>query len=433
MDLRFRVATSYLWIEEAILGEEQVQIEKAWTDLREAKKLSEILLNGGEHEHGFIVQPLKEPVLRRRAENIRRLVSEFGMLSRERHQRPEAGGIGSVLEERHDRVFNELQRIGEDLETLVEKDYARDYANSRRLFLAILLAWSSIVVASTTALSLLERRRRHAEEALQRAKDELEIRVGERTSELRSLNHELSVELTERKKTESALRESEGQLRHLSVRLLTAQETERGRIATELHDELGHSLVLMQLRLGLIEKGLGGLQTEAKADCNFLSQFIDQVIEDVRRLSRDLRPSVLENAGLSAALQCLAGNSIRSDQTKVVSSITDVDHLFSPTAELVLYRIIQEAFTNIGKHAQAKHVTLSVARQGDGLAVVLEDDGKGFDVKAAITRDASERGFGLATLHERARMLGGSLSVWSEEGKGTRISLGVPVGNGGGS
>jgi signal transduction histidine kinase len=97
---------------------------------------------------------------------------------------------------------------------------------------------------------------------------------------------------------------------------------------------------------------------------------------------------------------------------------------------VVLYRIIQQALTNAGRHAEAGHVSLLVDRQGDQLSVVVADDGKGFDVSEVVMREPGERGLGLAIMQERARMLGGSLDIWSERGKGTRITLGVPVHNG---
>jgi signal transduction histidine kinase len=216
------------------------------------------------------------------------------------------------------------------------------------------------------------------------------------------------------------------ELRHLSARLLTAQETERKRISTELHDELGHSLILMKFRSGLIAKELRDDQSAAREECRTLSGFIDQTIEDVRRLSRDLRPSVLEELGLSAALRWLADNCGRNGHT-VEASIADVDPLLSADAQVILYRIIQQALTNASKHSAARHVALSVERRGDRLSFVVEDDGKGFDVNEAVMRSPAERGLGLATMQERAWMLGGSLSVRSEKGKGTRITLGVPL------
>jgi signal transduction histidine kinase len=398
MDLRIKAATSHVWVEEAISGGGKKVEARALADLREATRLSDVLLNGGVCENGLIAQPAEDPELRRRAESIRRLVSEWGAITRERIRAPEAGGEGSALENRSDEVSDELQRKAAEMESIIETDQAADLIQSRRLFYGLLVAWSFIVVASTTALLHRERKRSGAEEALRSGKDELEMRVAERTTELR----------------------------HLSARLLTAQETERRRISTELHDELGHSLILMKFRSGLIAKELRDDQSAAREECRTLSGSIDQTIEDVRRLSRDLRPSILEELGLSATLRWLANN-CRRDGHDVAATIGEVDHLVSSEAQVVLYRIIQQALTNASKHSAARHVALSVERRGDRLSLVVEDDGEGFDVNEAVMRSPSERGLGLATMQERAWMLGGSLSVWSEKGKGTRITLGVPL------
>jgi signal transduction histidine kinase len=113
--------------------------------------------------------------------------------------------------------------------------------------------------------------------------------------------------------------------------------------------------------------------------------------------------------------------------TKIISEVTDIDHLFPPDTQIVVYRIVQEALTNIGKHAQAKNVSLAVKRNDGMISFSVEDDGKGFNVRRAMMKDAGERGLGLASMEERARMLGGSLDIWSEEGKGTRITLTIPT------
>lgn len=430
-DLRINVASAYLSLEEAILRSEAGHdIESTWSQLREATRLSEVLLSGGQSDDGVILAAPRDVAFRRHVEEIARRLSDCAALAHERYESVQAGRLDPTIESRMAAAFGDLQRSAAVLETVVDGNEASDYAEARRLFLGIFLAWSAIVVASTTGLLQRERRRRYAEDALQAARNDLEIKVAERTTELRRLNVELGIELGERKKTEAALKESEEQLRQLSARLLAAQEAERRRIATELHDALGHSLVVMKLRLGRMAKEWRNDPAVADEGWKSLSQFIDQVIEDVRRLSRDLRPSVLEDLGLSAALRWLANNCDRNGRTRVESSIIDLHHLVSRDAEVVLYRIIQEALTNAEKHAAATRVSLTVERREDRLAFVVEDDGRGFDVREAIVRTASARGLGLATMQERARMVRGSLSVWSEHGKGTRITLGLPVRNG---
>ena len=237
-------------------------------------------------------------------------------------------------------------------------------------------------------------------------------------------------DITEQKKGEMALQESEKQLRSLSSQLLTAQETERRRISRELHDELGQALTAMKLRLRLIEKGLEKDQITIRQDCEDLLGYIDQAIENTRRLSLDLSPSILEDLGLTAALQWLTNNFIRNNHITVKMDMIEIDQLFSRDAQTMIYRIIQETLTNIGKHAQANNVSIAIRNHNGGISFFVEDDGKGFNVIKTMMRNPSEKGLGLATMDERARILGGSFNLWSQEGKGTRVSLSIPLKNG---
>ena len=238
-------------------------------------------------------------------------------------------------------------------------------------------------------------------------------------------------DIAEQKKAEQALQESERQLRSLSSQLLTAQETERRRISRELHDELGQALTVMKLRLRFIEKGLEKNQITIRQDCEDLLGYIDQVIENTRRLSLDLSSSILEDLGLTAALQWLINNFIKNHHIQVTADMMDIDHLFSPDAQTMIYRILQETLNNVGKHAGAKNVSIAIRNHNGRVSLLVEDDGKGFNVTEAMMRHATERGLGLATMDERARILGGSFDLWSQEGKGTRISFSVPLKSGG--
>ena len=162
-----------------------------------------------------------------------------------------------------------------------------------------------------------------------------------------------------------------------------------------------------------------------------ISQYIDQVIENVRRLSRDLTPSVLEDLGLSAAIRWLVSNFNKNNNINMTLDVADIDHFFSQEAQIIVYRVLQEALTNIGKHAQAENVSVVIEKQDSGVSFSIEDDGIGFNVLRAAMVNPDERGLGLTIMDERARMLGGSLELWSEEGKGTRISFHIPLEKGG--
>lgn len=279
----------------------------------------------------------------------------------------------------------------------------------------------------TQRLRQSERGRKWAEEEVRKYSEHLEKLVQERTAELSMANEQLQQDIDERKRGEGALRESEKQLQDLSLQLLKAQETERGRISRELHDELGGALAVLKLRLSCIAKGLQTEQTELREECGENLQYIDQMIENVYRISRDLSPHLLEDLGISAALKWLINNFSKNYKATIQSDIMDIDYLLPRDAQIILYRILQEALTNIGKHAQAKNVSVVVQKHNDSVSLLVEDDGKGFNASQASIKGGIETGLGLRTMNERARLLGGSLDLWSQEGKGTRITLDIPI------
>jgi len=232
-------------------------------------------------------------------------------------------------------------------------------------------------------------------------------------------------------RAERVLRESEQRLRFLTSQLLTAQERERKRISMELHDELGQSLTLLKLQMRNIERELHPEQGELKGDCGHLLHYLDGVIDSVRRLSRDLSPSILEDLGLQAALKYLVDSFGKDYEVNCAFEVEEMNDLFPQEAQIIIYRIFQEALTNILKHAQAGKVSIVVKKQQGHVSFVVEDDGTGFDLARVLARNAAARGLGLAALDERARMLGGSLKIWSQPGVGTRITCDIPLGQAG--
>jgi len=236
--------------------------------------------------------------------------------------------------------------------------------------------------------------------------------------------------VTERRRAEEALRESERHLRFLSSQLLTAQERERRRLSIELHDELGQALMVFKLKLRSIQEGLRTDQVSLKGDCDEVIDYINEVTENVRRLSRDLSPSILDDLGLSAAIRWLVDSSTKHGNIESSLDMTDLDNLFSQEGQITVYRIIQECLTNVAKHAQATYVSIVIRKQDGRVFFRVKDDGKGFDVKEVFGKDPGKKGLGLAAMYERARMLGGSLDIWSQEGAGTKITFTVSLGDG---
>jgi signal transduction histidine kinase len=443
-EAEIRVATSHLWLEQALSrdGKEPADSSQSFADLDHAIGLVDLTLKGGRSEHGLISEPLTARELRAQAELIRSLLLKFKGIGLLRLKKKGEAGSGSVLDLQSHPVFREILLKASKLEDMVESDRERGRTESTRLFLVIISSWAVILLTATVGLWGREKQRVNAEDALMKAnktllsqaeeltehRKHLSEQVERRTAELTSANALLQDEIGVRRLAEEALRETEGQIRELSSQLLAAQEVERSRISRELHDGLGQSLNVMKLRIRFIEQRLGSDQADIRNDCEELLAYASQVIEDVRRLSRDLSPTVLSDLGLTSAVRWLVNDFAKNQAVKARLDITEIDDLFEEKSRIIIFRIIQELLTNIGKHSQAGNVYLAIRRDGDRVIFQLEDDGKGFDPGTAYMK-GSEKGLGLASIKERIRMMGGLLDLRSGEGKGTHVTFSIPVGN----
>ena len=237
-------------------------------------------------------------------------------------------------------------------------------------------------------------------------------------------------DITQRKKAERKLRESEENLRFLAYQLLSAQEGERRRISNELHDELGHALLTLKLNLRAIEKGLHPDQQALADDLESLLQYVDSIVENVRRLYLDLTPGDIEDLGLTIALKTLIDEFAANNQTIRWSvNLINIDAHFSLQGQTAIYRIFQEILTNIGKHANPSQVSISISEKDKRVLFEIEDNGRGFASNKA--NQYPKKGMGLLAIEERVRMLGGDLEVWGQKDQGTRITFSIPISEGG--
>jgi PAS domain S-box-containing protein len=255
------------------------------------------------------------------------------------------------------------------------------------------------------------------QEELSRTREDLELRVRERTAELAHTNATLREQIAERQRAQAARQE-------LLRQLVNAQEDERRRISRELHDELGQQVSALSLKLSMLRQD------------TTLSAGMRKQVESLERLAREtdngldflvwqLRPTVLDDLGLAAAVR---------DHVETWSQHFGIECSFNapagermrldPEIETVLYRAVQEALNNIAKHARARRVEVRLERGASHASLTVIDDGIGFD---PCPRGERPRGLGLVGMRERASFIGGDISIASKPGEGTRVKVDVPL------
>jgi len=265
---------------------------------------------------------------------------------------------------------------------------------------------------------------------------ELSFQIEERNRLLESeiSARKLAEENERLRDTSNALRIEGGQLLELGRerdmlmhRIIAGQEEERKRIARNIHDHLGQQLTALRFALSYINQQ--GIEDRAIADSVQGAQSIaERLDQEVDYLSWELRPAEIDDIGLEEALKTLIGEWSQHYGIEARLHSTGIATTrFSRDTEINLYRIVQEALTNISKHAEADSVVVSVERRDDKVVLVVEDNGVGFDVEAKQQLSATDRGMGLFGMHERAALVSGTIQIESEPTVGTSIFVWVPV------
>lgn len=235
-------------------------------------------------------------------------------------------------------------------------------------------------------------------------------------------------DVTERVRAAKALQESATRLQRLSHRLLTVQEEERRHLSRELHDEFGQLLASVGLHLHAA-RGLAGARAQPALDESIT--LLQQAGAQVRSLALELRPTMLETGGLESALRWLAEQ--HQQRTGIVTQV--VGHVGEVSGDLAIacFRVVQEALTNVVRHAHARNVWIELSQPEGFVELVVRDDGAGFDVTRTLERAASGGNLGLLGMRERVEILGGNLEIESRAGEGTRIRIALPLTETGGA
>jgi len=230
-------------------------------------------------------------------------------------------------------------------------------------------------------------------------------------------------DVTERKAAEVALQRSYDELRELSAAMHDVREAERLRIARELHDELAQWLTALKMDVSWLRARLPGDQGALVEKAEKMKALVDTTVASVRRIAADLRPVMLDDLGLVAAMENLLHD--LSERTGIVVSLdAEAGELdFREPLASGLYRIAQEALTNVARHAQATQVAVRLRIEGDGIVLAVRDNGRGYDAAAAAER----KSYGVLGIRERARTLGADARIERTAPSGTLVEVTVPV------
>jgi signal transduction histidine kinase len=243
-----------------------------------------------------------------------------------------------------------------------------------------------------------------------RAQEELEGRVADRTRDLTALTREL--------------RDRDERRARLLAKFIRAQEEERKRIARELHDETCQTVATLSVAA---DAALARPPVPDRGRLLEMKALADRALSEVHRVIYDLRPSVLDDLGLASAVRWHADRYLTPLGIAFRCELEGLEERLPVEIETAVFRVVQEALTNVVRHAQAETVLIQMAREGPRLVIEVEDDGRGFDPASVATPESSGRGLGLLGIRERVELLGGQVTIDSTPGQGTRLAVSVPL------
>ncbi|MGZ5454641.1 MAG: sensor histidine kinase [Candidatus Aminicenantales bacterium] len=311
---------------------------------------------------------------------------------------------------------------GEGAEGLIEVVYLED---KPAIFEGPFLKEERALIQSLAQMLASYFERQAAQEKARNAYSDLECQVRDRTADLERTNQTLRDEISERLRAEEAIGHSQAQLRRLTTELTLAEERERRAIASDLHDHIGQALAVIRARLRQMQSN--AVFSGMEKDIEDTLELLDQTIQSTRTLTFEISPPVLYDLGLEPALQWLCRQFQKKHGLRAEMTSEGSGPLVPDDIQITVFRSVQELLLNAAKHARASAVQVHLARMPAALRVEVRDDGGGFDASREGASMDDHGGYGLFSIRERLRVLGGALRVASSPGRGAAFILEVPL------
>jgi signal transduction histidine kinase len=283
----------------------------------------------------------------------------------------------------------------------------------------IIDADGNVIAGVGTMFDITERKR--VKDALRKANDELEEKVRQRTDQLADINKSLLEEIEDRKRTENELRSAQKNLRAMASEIIIAEEKSRQQFAAELHDSVIQTLGAVKLRFQLIREHIAA---EGAADYSELFGLVSQSIKEARQIMAELSPPLLDQLGFVPAIEWLTEQIASSSGLDIEFRGKSFSDTLAHEVQVLLFQATRELLMNVVKHSKSKEALVSISQVGSFVRVTVKDNGTGFHGRVSFREDNS--GFGLFSIRERLKHLGGHLVIESKPASGTRVTMVSP-------
>jgi signal transduction histidine kinase len=403
-EIKLNVSVAHMWVEEVLAGDTTKELGDIWEALDRADKNARAMLEGGKSAEQVII-PLEDVEIRSMVKKVIQELKEFRTIAEQRLSHRETSLTGSPIDYRYDKVYSAFTHNADHIKYRLMKLISTDLQYFKATQYILMFVCFIIFLVTGIAWYRFEYFRDRVILALHES------------------NKNLEMEIEERINTEDRLIKSEEQLRGLSNQLQTVREEEKAHIAREVHDELGQTLTALKMELGCLNHDLNSAPGTAQKRIGGMNQLIDDTIQSVQRIATELRPQILDVLGLAEAVRWETAEFEKRTGIQCRLQLPPSNIELNREIKITVFRIFQEAMTNIARHSGAQTVEIDLQMDAQQVTLEILDNGRGI-VPNEIYNSNS---LGLLGIRERVHFLNGQFDITGNSSEGTRVRVAIPV------